>query len=458
MQYVSTRGGIAPVSFTQAVMMGLATDGGLLLPKSIPQIDKTTLRAWTNLSFPALAVEVIMLYVGTDLTRAEVSDLVQRSYREFTHPETTPIVHIGKQHILELFHGPTAAFKDIALQWLGNLFELILKRSGENLNIIGATSGDTGSAAIYGIRGKERIKIFILHPLGRVSPIQERQMTTVLDANVHNLAIRGTFDDCQHIVKELFNDLEFKHTYHLGAINSINWARIVAQIVYYFYAWNKINKGDIEKRVSFSVPTGNFGNVLAGYLAWRMRLPITRLILATNRNDILTRFFQTGMYKIGAVYPTLSPSMDIQIASNFERYLYYLVNEKTKVVNELMRQLAKTGTLQVSALENLKSQQEFTAIAVNEEETLEQIRVTYATAGYILDPHTAIGVCAAQKYADVICLATAHPAKFNEAVQAAIGQHAPVPKALQGLMELETRYTVLDANSDMIKQYVYAAQ
>jgi threonine synthase len=454
MQYISTRGKIEPISFAQAVIMGLATDGGLLLPKTIPQIEKVTLRAWATLNFSSLALEIMTPYVGTDLTRAELAELIQRSYANFTHPEITPVTQVGKHYILELFHGPTAAFKDIALQWLGNLFELLLARSGETLNIIGATSGDTGSAAIYGVRGKERIQIFILHPQGRVSPIQERQMTTVLDANVHNIAIRGTFDDGQRIVKDLFNDLEFKQTYHLGAINSINWARVLAQMVYYFYAWGKVSKGDTSKMVSFAVPTGNFGDIFAGYLAWRMGLPVKKLILATNRNDILTRFIRTGIYQVETVHPTLSPSMDIQIASNFERYLYYLVNENTEVVQDLMQQLAKTGSLQVSALQNMKSQQEFAAITVSEEETLEQIRATYAESTYILDPHTAIGMRAAQKYPGSICLATAHPAKFNEAIQKAISIKATAPSALQGILEQPTRCEVLDANSSVVKQYV----
>lgn len=454
MQYISTRGGIAPISFSQAVIMGLATDGGLLVPESVPHIDAATLHAWANLTFPALAVEIMALYVGTDFTRAELETLVKRSYANFTHSEITPVVRVGQNWILELFHGPTAAFKDVALQWLGNLFEFLLARSGENLNILGATSGDTGSAAIYGIRGKAGINIFILHPQGKISPIQERQMTTVLDPNVYNIAIRGTFDDGQRIVKELFNDLELKRTYHLGAINSINWARVLAQIVYYFYAWGRVSKGDVTKLVSFAVPTGNFGDIFAGYLARRMGLPIRRLILATNRNDILTRFFHSGTYKIGLVYPTITPSMDIQMASNFERYLYYLVNENAAVVKDLMQQLAKTGSLQVSVPQCLQALQDFIAIAVTETNVLGQIRTTYEKTGYILDPHTAVGVYAAKADPNTICLATAHPAKFDAVVQQAIGKPAPVPFALQGLMERQTRCVELDADSAVVKQYL----
>ncbi|MDJ0805853.1 MAG: threonine synthase, partial [Gammaproteobacteria bacterium] len=326
MQYVSTRGGVEPVSFAQAVMMGLATDGGLLLPESFPQVDGEALQRWSSLPFAELAVEVMQPYVADDIGREDLQRLAHESYDSFDHPEVTPVVDAGAHKILELFHGPTAAFKDVALQFLGNLFEFLLERSGGHLNILGATSGDTGSAAIYGVRGKERIHIFILHPHNRVSPIQERQMTTVLDANVHNIAIQGNFDDGQRIVKELFNDLAFKHDYRLGAVNSINWARILAQVVYYFYAWGRITGGDTGRKLSFSVPTGNFGDIFAGYVALRMGLPVERLILATNRNDILTRFVATGIYQAGQVYHTSSPSMDIQVASNFERYLYFVMD------------------------------------------------------------------------------------------------------------------------------------
>jgi threonine synthase len=271
----------------------------------------------------------------------------------------TPVVAVGGLRILELFHGPTAAFKDVALQFLGNLFEYLLARDGGELNICGATSGDTGSAAIYGVRGKERISIFMLHPKGRVSPIQERQMTSVLDANVHNIAVRGSFDDAQRIVKDLFNDLPFKSEFSLGAVNSINWARILAQMVYYVYAWARFSGGDPERPVSFSVPTGNFGDVFAGYLAKRMGVPIDRLIIATNRNDILTRFVQTGVYAVGEVYQTLSPAMDIQIASNFERYLYFLYDGDAHYVRSLLETLQRTGRLEVDAAHHAQSPSRF---------------------------------------------------------------------------------------------------
>ncbi len=454
MRYVSTRGGVEPVTFAEAVMMGLATDGGLLLPDTFPQVDDTTLRRWAGLSFTNLAVEVMLPYVAEDLTREELTQLVDRSYASFSHPEVTPVVKLGQQWVLELFHGPTAAFKDVALQFLGNLFALLLERSDGHLNILGATSGDTGSAAIYGVRGQARIDIFILHPYQRVSPIQERQMTTVLDANVHNIAIRGTFDDGQRIVKELFNDLQFKDEYRLGAVNSINWARILAQVVYYFYAWARVSGGDPARKVTFSVPTGNFGDIFAGYVARRMGLPVERLILATNQNDILSRFVNTGVYQAQAVHHTISPSMDIQISSNFERYLYFLMDEDPAKVKGLMEQMAREGKLEVPPEKREQVAALFHAEAVSEAETLEQIRATYEADDYILDPHTAVGVRAAQAFPDAICLATAHPAKFADAVQQAIGIEAPPPPSLQGLMEKETRCELLDADSQVIKSYI----
>jgi threonine synthase len=454
MRYISTRGGVEPVSFSQAVMMGLATDGGLLLPASIPVIEAQTLRRWAALSFQDLAVEVMLPYVGGDLTRDELTELVNRSYASFTHQEITPLVMAGERRILELFHGPTAAFKDVALQFLGNLFEHLLEKSAGRLNIVGATSGDTGSAAIYGVRGKARIDIFILHPQGRVSPIQERQMTTVLDANVHNIAIRGTFDDGQRIVKSLFNDLDFKHGYQLGAVNSINWARVLAQVVYYFYAWGRVSAGEIGEAVAFSVPTGNFGDIFAGYGAKRMGLPVRRLILATNRNDILTRFVNTGVYEVGDVYSTITPSMDIQLASNFERYLYFLLDQDPAAVRSLMEQMARTGRLAVPADKQRQVGELFSAIAVSEQDTLDCIKSTFQRSGYILDPHTAVGVKAAEDDASAICLATAHPAKFDAAVHQAIGRHAAAPPSLQGLMDKPTRCALLDANDQAIKQFM----
>lgn len=457
MRYISTRGGIAPVPFDQAVMMGLARDGGLLLPERLPTIEPTLLNAWQTLSYQDLALEALSLFTG-ELPRADLEDMIERAYSSFRHPQVTPLRQVGDLHILELFHGPTLAFKDVALQLLGNLFEYELNKSSGFMNIIGATSGDTGSAAIYGVRGRKGINIFILHPHGRTSPIQALQMTTVTDANVFNIAVRGTFDDAQAIVKTLFNDLDFRDKHRLGAINSINWARVLAQVVYYVFAYLKLRKSGCQS-VDFSVPTGNFGDIFAGYVAKRL-LPegcINRLILATNSNDILSRFVNQGDYSIaGAVSPTFSPSMDIQIASNFERYLYYLFNEDSGRVKAEMEHFAATGRMDLSGcIEEVR--RDFAARAVSEEETIATIRQVHQEHGYLLDPHTAVGVKAAlelKEHRPVVCLATAHPAKFGDAVRQAIGKEVELPPALAGLSKLESRCEVMDADVVLIREHL----
>ncbi|MEO5378577.1 MAG: threonine synthase [Magnetococcus sp. DMHC-6] len=459
MNYISTRGQVDPISFSKAVMMGLATDGGLLLPQQIPFIDKETLRRWSALSFQELAIEVMKPFIGDDLPEAELTDLVRRSYATFNHPEITPLVNFGSFRILELFHGPTLAFKDIALQFLGNLFEYFLKRDGGQLNILGATSGDTGSAAIHGVRGKERMHIFILHPHKRVSLVQERQMVTVMDKNVHNIAVRGTFDDGQRIVKHIFGDLEFKQHYSLGAVNSINWARILAQVVYFFYAWGRVCGGDIHKKVTFSVPTGNFGDIFAGFVAWRMGLPVERLILATNRNDILTRFVHTGIYQSGTVLPTFSPSMDIQVSSNFERFLYYLLDESADAVRERMTEFTQTGRFSIPEGKLGLVREIFAAQAVSETQTIERIQKIHAAHGYLLDPHTAVGVEAASLIDGAICLATAHPAKFGNAVEKALGHSPQLPPALVEVMQPNrpVRCQVMEADEASVKAFMVEA-
>jgi threonine synthase len=305
MHYISTRGETTPMTFQDAVMTGLAPDGGLLLPEEIPEVDEAELDAWRDLEYPQLAAAVMRPFV--DLSDVVLEDLVERSYESFREPEVAPVVPVGPLYMLELFHGPTLAFKDVALQFLGNLFALILETRHQQLNIIAATSGDTGSAAIHGVRGKPNIRIFVMHPHGRTSPMQALQMTSVLDDNVHNLAVHGTFDDCQSMLKTVFSDAHFKRRYALGAVNSINWARILAQVVYYFHAAFRVMEQESVDRVRFCVPTGNFGDIFAGYIAARMGLPIDRLVLASNENDILFRFFDQGLYTRGEVSPTLSP-------------------------------------------------------------------------------------------------------------------------------------------------------
>ncbi|MDF1614928.1 threonine synthase [Desulfurivibrio dismutans] len=458
MRYISTRGGITPIPFSEAVMMGLANDGGLLLPEKLPPATSDEIAAWRQLDYPDLAVAVLSRFID-DIPHVDLERLVKKSYAGFQHPEVTPIVKHGECHILELFHGPTLAFKDVALQLLGNIFEYLLAKSGGRMNIIGATSGDTGSAAIYGVRGKERINIFILHPQGRVSPIQERQMTTVLDDNVYNIAVQGTFDDGQAIVKKLFGDLTFKEKHQLGAINSINWARIVAQVVYYVYAALKLTGEGRPGQVDFAVPTGNFGDIFAGFVARRL-IPeqIGQLILATNENNLLTRFVQAGDYSVSSVRPTSSPSMDIQVASNFERYLYYLNDQDARRTSRDMEQFAATGSLQFDPARLARIQQDFVSRSADEPATKATIRDFHQAHDYLLDPHTAVGVYAglACRRADIplVCLATAHPAKFGEAVEAAIGRPPELPPALAALENLESRCRVLPAEELVIKDFV----
>ena len=458
MKYISTRGQISPIGFKDAVMMGLATDGGLILPESIPLLRPETLDAWQGLPYRELAFRVMSLF-ATDIPEDDLKRLIDRSYDSFDNKEITPVVREDGVYILELFHGPTLAFKDVALQFLGNLFEYLLKERGERMNIVGATSGDTGSAAIYGVRGKENINIFILHPHLKTSPIQALQMTTVLDPNVHNVAVQGTFDDCQNIVKALFNDLPFKEKYALGAVNSINWARVLAQVVYYFYAWFRVNEAG-GSDIVFSVPTGNFGDIFAGYVARKMGLPIKRLLLATNENNILTRFINDGDYSVGDVVPTLSPSMDIQVASNFERYLFYLFDENPGRVLDAFNQFGTTGKMEFTAAELAKVREVFSSRSVDKAETLDTIAAFHRETGYLLDPHTAVGVWAARERTapgeTPVCLATAHPAKFGEAVETATGIAPPFPPALSGIEKLPTRCKILEADIGLIKSFIEA--
>jgi len=459
MKYISTRGGISPVSFQEAVMMGLATDGGLLLPEVLPKIDPKTVNSWETLSFQQLASKIFHLFIS-DIPVEQLDALINRSYSTFTHPDITPLVKKGDLFILELFHGPTFAFKDVALQFLGNIFEHILEKTGGMMNIVGATSGDTGSAAIYGVRGKDRINIFILHPYKRVSPIQQLQMTTVIDPNVFNLAIKGTFDDGQGIVKSIFNDIPFKDRYHLGAVNSINWARILAQVVYYVYSWLKIKRATGIESIDFSVPTGNFGDIFAGYIAKKL-LPhnsIRKLILATNENNLLTRFVNQGDYSISRVVATSSPSMDIQVASNFERYLYYLYGSDPVRTKNDFEQFSLSGRLNFSENHLQVIQEDFASKSVNQAETLDTIRQFHQEHDYLLDPHTAVGVNAAQECCSdnipVVCLATAHPAKFGDAVLQAIGKAPDLPPGLQGLEDMESRCQVLAPDIKTVQDFI----
>jgi threonine synthase len=462
MNYVSTRGDCAPLLFTETILTGLARDGGLFLPEKIPDVS-SKLASWRKLPYQDLAFEIMSLFAD-DIPKDALRELIRKSYSSFRHPEVTPVVKVGDIHVMELFHGPTLAFKDVALQFLGNLFEYILAKTQGELNIVAATSGDTGSAAIYGVRGRERIRIFVMHPHGRVSPVQEKQMTTVLDANVRNLAIEGTFDDAQNIVKELFNDLAFRDANKLGAVNSINWARVLAQVVYYFYATFRVQEKTGAQQVSFSVPTGNFGDIFAGYVACRMGLPIDKLVLATNENDILARYFNTGGYSLSDVAPTLSPSMDIQVASNFERYLYYLAADKAQgsgqsktaaaILKEWMSEFKQTGVLKTG----VKDHACFEAGRGDTAMTLATIKKYWEQYQYLLDPHTAVGVAVAEKRrvagVPMICLATAHPAKFSEAIIRATGQDLAHHPILDAIMQLPSRVDVVPASKDVVAEII----
>lgn len=456
MKYVSTRGQIEPVEFQDAVLMGLADDGGLIIPESIPDVAGR-LGEWKSLDYSDLAFEILRLFVG-DIPESDLKSLIEKTYADAFDPAPAVTVQVGPVYILELWHGPTLAFKDIALQLLGNLFEYILARRGGRLNILGATSGDTGSAAIAGCRGRAGIDIFIMHPAGRVSAVQQRQMTTVLDENVHNIALAGNFDDCQEIMKTLAADLDFKGKYSLGAVNSVNWARVLAQIVYYFKAVFEIQAQTGARQVQVEVPTGNFGDVLAGWYARQMGLPISRLILATNENDILARFFSSGEYSLGKLSQTLSPSMDIQVASNFERYLYYKVGCDAGRLRALMDEFARTGSLRVEVGDDGLVDSDIVAGVGTQADVLATIGKYHEQYDYLLDPHTAVGVAVAEAMGvsddPLVALSTAHPAKFPDAIKKATGKDLAHHPAIDALADLPTRCVELPNDIEVVREFI----
>jgi len=459
MKYKSTRGKVNQLSFSETVLMGLADDGGLIIPEKIPQIGKEDILRLRDLPYKELALN-IMGYFIDDIPQSDLKKIIDDSYSTFDTEEVIPVVSFGGNLFIgEIFHGPTHAFKDIALQFLGNLFSFILNQKGQKMNILGATSGDTGSAAIYGFKGKKDINIFILHPHGKVSPVQELQMTTVDDKNVFNIAIEGTFDDCQFNVKSIFNDLEFKKRYSLGAINSINWSRVLAQIVYYFYTYFKSTKDNNElPEVYFAVPTGNFGNIFAGFVARKMGLPIKKLILATNENNILTRFINNGDYSLSKVVETYSPSMDIQIASNLERYLYFLYNEDSGILSEKMKEFEKNRSLSFQGNELKKIQSDFISVSTSNDQTLKMIKDFYEKYSYILDPHTACAINAVENVYNTddifIALATAHPAKFEDAIVKAIGIKPEEPSRIKQIKGKPKKFTILKNSIEDVKRFI----
>ncbi|MDI1335649.1 MAG: threonine synthase [Lacunisphaera sp.] len=447
MKFISTRGQTEPKSFTEAVAIGLAPDGGLFLPETLPDISGQ-LAKWEKLGYADLCFEFLRLF-ATDIEPTVLRGLIQKSYATFSVPEIAPLKQLDERtYVLELFHGPTLAFKDFALQLLGNLYEHQCAQSGLGINVLGATSGDTGAAAIHGLFGKPKTAIFILYPDGRVSPLQERQMTCTGAANVHAIAIDGSFDDAQRVLKEIFGDQAFSAQHHLSAVNSINLARILAQCVYYLSAWLRLPAAD-RPSVEFVVPTGNFGNVLAGWLLSRMGVPVAGFKVATNRNDILHRLFTTGEYRTGDVHASLAPSMDIQVASNFERFLYYTVDGDAAKVRAIMAQLKATGAHHFAHF----NQFNFTSSRATDAEITAIIRRVHEKSGYIVDPHTACAFKDLNPARISVVLATAHPAKFPAAIRAAIGQE-PTHPALEALKPRPVVKHRLPANAAAIKAFI----
>jgi threonine synthase len=456
MRYVSTRGSAPVIGFRDATLTGLASDGGLYLPEAWPTLSPDAIAALAGLSYAETAVRIMLPFVADDLTEAELRGLCEAAYGRFSHAAVTPLVQIAPdQWLLELFHGPTLAFKDVALQLLGLLFERFLTGTDKHLTIVGATSGDTGSAAIDAVAGRAGIDIFMLHPTGRVSEVQRRQMTTVAAANVHNIAIGGDFDTAQALVKAMFNDRAMADRFSLSAVNSINWARLMAQVVYYFYA--AVRLGAPGRRVAFSVPTGNFGDVFAGYVAARMGLPVERLIVATNVNDILHRALSAGDYSKGAVEQTATPSMDIQVSSNFERLLFDAGGRDGRALAAQMTGFEATGAMRLTNAQSDGHAGLLASDRVDAEAMTAAMRWAHDAAGQVIDPHTAVALAAARR-ADlgvpVVTLATAHPAKFPDAVERAIGARPALPARLGDLFEREERYDTLPATYEAVAGYI----
>ncbi len=458
MRYQSTRGTAPELDFREVTLAGLASDGGLYIPVEWSRFTADQIADMAGLSYVETAVRVMAPFVAGSLSEVELRDLCTRAYGRFSHDAVTPLVQLDHRHfLLELFHGPTLAFKDVALQLLGLLFEKFLTGTDRHLTIVGATSGDTGSAAIDAVAGREGIDIFMLHPKGRVSDVQRRQMTTVLAPNVHNIAIEGSFDDAQALVKAMFNDADFSGRFHVTAVNSINWARLMAQVVYYFYA--AVRLGAPAREVAFSVPTGNFGDVFAGYVAAKMGLPVAKLIVATNVNDILHRALSNGDYSAGTVTPTAAPSMDIQVSSNFERLLFDLAGRDGPALAAQMAGFEASRAMRLTNAQQQGAASLFASDRIEADAMSRAMAWAHARADEILDPHTAIGLAAAQRVAlsphvPIVTLATAHPAKFDDAVERATGIRPTLPARVGDLFDREERYDVLPATFEAITGYV----
>ncbi|WP_170986309.1 threonine synthase [Rhizobium sp. LC145] len=455
--YISTRGEAPALGFRDALLAGLARDGGLYVPREWPALTKREIRALRGKPYQDVAFEILKHFVGDEIPADKLKAMIDEAYATFRHPAVVPLVQTGSNDfVLELFHGTTLAFKDVAMQLLARLMDYVLAERGERATIVGATSGDTGGAAIDAFAGRDRTDIFILFPHGKVSPVQQRQMTTSNATNVHALAVRGNFDDCQNLVKEMFNDTAFRDRLKLSGVNSINWARIMAQVVYYFTA--AVSLGAPDRKISFTVPTGNFGDIFAGYVAKKMGLPIDRLVIATNDNDILARTLKSGRYEMKGVKATTSPSMDIQISSNFERLLFEAYGRDASSIRSAMAGLKQSGAFEIQppALKAIK--REFRAGRATERQVAATIRETLEATGYLIDPHTATGVFVAKKNSrpssPMVTLATAHPAKFPAAVKSACGIDPALPSWLADLMDREERFNVLEPDLKAVEKFI----
>lgn len=460
MKYISTRGNAPELNFEQVLLTGLATDGGLYVPASLPEFSADQISSWAGLAYHELAFEIVSPFVGDCIPDDDLRAILAETYKDFAHPAIAPLIQLDRNEwILELFQGPTLAFKDFALQLLGRLLDYFLKKRNQRVVIMGATSGDTGSAAIEGCRRCDNIDIFILHPHNRVSDVQRRQMTTVLEDNVYNIAIEGSFDDCQDIVKASFRDQSFlPDGMQLVAVNSINWARIMAQIVYYFYAG--LSLGSPAKTMAFSVPTGNFGDIFAGYLAKKMGLPISQLVIATNKNNVLHRVMTDSVYSRTALHQTLSPSMDISVSSNFERLLFDLYNRDGDCIRNMMEAF-NSESIELNDDAMASARELFSSASIDDAATCDIISKTFNDIGYMLDPHSATGVgagrlCNRNIEQPMVVLATAHPAKFPDAIeQSNIGVQAIIPPHLGDLFEREERFTVLPCDKAVVNTFMF---
>ncbi|MFA7413268.1 MAG: threonine synthase [Rhizobium sp.] len=455
--YISTRGEAPSLGFCDALLAGLARDGGLYVPRKWPHMKKKDIRALRGKSYQDVAFAVLYPFTGGEIEEETFRAMIDEAYATFRHPAVAPLVQTGPNaFVLELFHGTTLAFKDVAMQLLARLMDHVLTARGERATIVGATSGDTGGAAIDAFAGRDRTDIFILFPHEKVSPVQQRQMTTSKAGNVHALAIKGNFDDCQNLVKAMFNDTAFRDRLQISGVNSINWARIMAQVVYYFTA--ALSLGSPDRKISFTVPTGNFGDIFAGYVAKKMGLPIDRLVVATNENDILARTLKTGRYEMRGVSATTSPSMDIQISSNFERLLFEAYDRDDAAIRSSMESLRQSGSFEIQPHALKAIRKEFRAAKASERQVAATIRETLAETGYLLDPHTAVGVFVAKKFerenSPMVTLSTAHPAKFPAAVKSACGIDPALPTWLADLMDREERFEVLDAELKAVETFV----